>query len=55
MSVILEDEQGRIFLISKGAESTLLPKCQQSSSPETPGMCAKHVTEFANVTSMQKF
>lgn len=45
MSVILETKDGEIWLLTKGAESTILPKGVSGPIEET----YKHVDQFAEV------
>ena len=51
MSIILEDEDGRILVITKGAESSILPKCSEETPPEIIQKSWEHVNEFAKVGS----
>jgi len=46
MSVIIEDEDGRLFLFCKGAESALMPLVTKGPIQET----LKHVSDFASVS-----
>ena len=46
MSVIVEDEEGCIWLFCKGAESSVIPLCNSGPINET----LKHVSEFAIVS-----
>lgn len=45
MSVIVENDQNEIWLYTKGAESTIIPRCATGPTQET----LKHVTDFALV------
>jgi len=50
MSVIVEDAGGRLFLITKGAESTVIPKCISSSPADLIiNASTAHVNDFAKV------
>jgi len=46
MSVILEDSVGEIWLLSKGAESTLFPNSVSGPKLES----SQHIEEFAQVS-----
>ena len=45
MSVVIENSKGEIWLLIKGAESSLIPKCDSGPGQET----MKHIVEFALV------
>ena len=47
MSVIVEDEKGRILLYCKGADSILLELMNKAKSPETD-QTLQHLMEFAD-------
>ena len=54
MSVILRDSGGNIRLISKGAESSILPKCKTRQPTTLGGASAGHGTEvMQNATPHQ--
>lgn len=50
MSTIIQDELGTCYMFSKGAESSILPKCTKSSQTLID-LTANHVTDFAKVTT----
>lgn len=51
MSVIIENSKGEIWLLTKGAESSIIPKCDQGPAEDT----LKHVMDFALVIPSQSF
>ncbi|OXA51467.1 probable phospholipid-transporting ATPase IF [Folsomia candida] len=48
MSTIIQDELGTCYMFSKGAESSILPKCTKSSQTLID-LTANHVTDFAKM------
>ena len=46
MSVIVEDAEGKKKLITKGAESSVLPKCVRSDAQLTQ-LTQKHIDDYA--------
>jgi magnesium-transporting ATPase (P-type) len=51
MSVIIENSKGEIWLLIKGAESSLIPKCDNGPGQET----MKHIVEFALVCYIMSY
>ena len=47
MSIIVKDITGNIFLITKGAETTILPKCPGGSSSGLKYFTSEHINDFA--------
>lgn len=47
MSVIVEDEKGRILLYCKGADSIILERMDKSKNSDIPDTM-KHLSEFAD-------
>jgi magnesium-transporting ATPase (P-type) len=45
MTVVIEDENGKITVLCKGAESIVTPLCSSGPIDET----LQHVSDFANV------
>lgn len=50
MSVIAENSAGEIWLLTKGAESSIIPKCDTGPTHET----LKHVMDYALVYTLRK-
>lgn len=51
MSVIVESTKGEMWLLTKGAESSIIPKCISGPSKDT----LKHVLDFALVKQEKSF
>ncbi len=51
MSVIVESNKGEMWLLTKGAESSIIPKCTYGPCVET----LMHVMEFALVNNLKPF
>jgi len=51
MTVVIEDENGKITLLCKGAESIVLPLCTHGPIEEA----LQHVSDFAHVSYKNTF
>jgi len=50
MSVIVENDKGEIWLLTKGAETAIIPRCDSGPCQET----MKHVVDFALVKTIRE-